>query len=114
MALLHIIILLFVPAGGLTATTIIFIATITLLVGMLLYHKYRRKEQEEQIYEYTFPNSSKIYILPPPPLPSPRLTTNDNPAYERIPTMDSVAYASSSGLKNQLTIPTQSSIVSDV
>ena len=114
MPLLHIIILLCVPVGGLTATTIIFIATVTLLVAMLLYHKCHRKRQEVQIYEYTFPNSSKIYFLPPPPLPSPRLTTTDNPAYERIPTMDSVAYASSSGLKSQLTIPTQSSIVSDV
>ena len=108
--------LLCVPAGGLAAITVIFI-TISMFLALLvamLYRKYRRKVQEEQIYEYTPPNSSKKY-LPPPPLPSPRITTNDNPAYERIPTMDSVAYASSSGLKNldqQLTIHTQSSIVS--
>ena len=89
---------------------------LTLLVAML-YRKYRRKEQEEQIYEYTPPKSSNKYLLPPPPLPSPRITTTDNPAYERIPTIDCVAYASSSGLENldqQLTIHTLSSIVSVV
>ena len=81
-----------------------------------MYHKYR--SQQEKIYEYAFPPTSKntsppLPPPPPPPLPPPRI--QDNPAYERFLLKDCVAYESN-GLNRdqQLTIQTLSSIVSTV
>ena len=100
------------------AIAVIFISVFLILLVTVLYRKYHRKKQQEQIYEYTPPAVVNKYFPSPPPIPPPRISTTDNPAYERIPTMDCVAYASSSsGLTQQDQSPslkTQSSIVSNV
>ena len=76
------------------ATIVILFASsvfLFILLVAVLYHKNRTQgRHDEQTYEYSFPQTT------PPALPSPRITTTDNPAYEKIiVTKDCVAYESS-------------------
>ena len=74
-----------------------FIVIPALLSIILLVVLYRKKtsRQEDHVYDYVEPSS-------PPQLPPSRLTTHDNPAYERFELKDCEAY--SSGLNTVETI----------
>ena len=71
-------------AGTIIGIIILFI--IILLIIAIAYWQYKKTviRQEEHIYDY----------ISPPQLPPPRLTTHDNPAYERVVLNDCVAYSS--------------------
>ena len=74
-----------------TIIGIVFFIVIPVLLFIVLpaviYWKHCKKTQEEHIYDYI---ESSI----PPQLPPPRLTTRDNPAYEKVILSDCVAYSS--------------------
>ena len=59
------------------------------ILSAVLYRKHfkRTNREEEHIYDYVEPSN-------PPQLPPPRLTTHDNPAYERFKLKDCGAYSS--------------------
>ena len=87
------------------------IATFIILFMVLLHHKHRQPAsgQQEHIYDYTISPASF-----PPPLPPPRLITQDNPAYERITLNDCVAYSDGLNQGQQLEPQTLSHNVTTV
>ena len=97
------------------AIAILIATSITLVIlfvhMVVLHHKHRRPAsgQQEHIYDYTISSGSF-----PPPLPPPRLITQDNPAYERITLNDCVAYSNGLNQDQQLEPQTLSHIVTTV
>ena len=96
------------------AIAILIATSITLVIlfvhMVLLHHKHRWPAGgQEHIYDYTISPASF-----PPPLPPPRLITQDNPAYERITLNDCVAYSDGLNQDQQLEPQTLSHIVTTV
>ena len=84
------------PAAGTVIGIILFIIIISVFLFVVLliivYRKHWKKtitrpEEPDHIYDY-------IDVSVPPQLPPPRLTTQENPAYEKVVLNDCVAYSS--------------------